>query len=57
MDSYRHHPGRRVASEPDRYFFCEVILWHQGKPRKFRFTIDDATAPGYMLLVAAEETT
>ncbi len=55
VDSYRRDPGRRVVADPDRYFWCELTVWERGRPRGFRFIIDDATAPGYMLVVAAEE--
>lgn len=51
-DTHRPH---RDPTRPDLYFWCELIAWDQGKPRGFRFTVDDARAPGRLFVVAAEE--
>jgi len=55
VDSYRRNPSRRALTDPDRYFWCGLIVWDKGRPRALRFIIDDASAPGYMLVVDAEE--
>lgn len=44
-DSYRHNPDHRAPHDPERYVWGELTVWDHGKPREFRFTIDDATAP------------
>ena len=51
-DRYRQ---ARDPAHPDLYFWFEVTLWDQGRPRSFRFTVDDARAAGYLFLIAAEE--
>ena len=46
---------RPPPREADRYFWCELSMWHQGRLRTFRFSIDDATSPSHTIVVAAEE--
>lgn len=52
-DNHRH---RRDQTHPDLYFWCEVTVWDQERPRRLRFTVDDARAPGHLFLVAVDET-
>ena len=51
-DNYKHV---RDPGHADVYFWFELTVWDQGRPRGFRFTVDDARAVGYLFLVAAEE--
>jgi hypothetical protein len=51
-----NHRAHRDTTHPDLYFFCELTVWDQGRPRGFRFTVDDARATDRLFLVAAEET-
>jgi hypothetical protein len=51
-DQYRH---LRDSEHPDLYFWYVLTVWDQGRPRGFRFTVDDARAPDHLFLVAAEE--
>jgi len=54
-DAYRRTSHHRDEADPDRYFWCELSMGHQGRLRTFRFTIDDATSPSHRFVVAAEE--
>ena len=51
-DNYKHN---RYAARPDLGFWYDLTVWDQGRPRGFRFTVDDARAAGYLFLVAVEE--
>jgi hypothetical protein len=51
-DAHRH---RRLPLHPDLYFWFGLTVWEQGKPRGFRFAVDDARATDRLFLVAAEE--
>jgi hypothetical protein len=51
-DKYKH---LRDAAHPDVYFWFALTVWDQGRPRGFRFTVDDARAPDRLFLVAADE--
>jgi hypothetical protein len=41
-DNYKH---LRDPAYPDVTFWFELTVWDQGRPRGFRFTVDDARAP------------
>jgi len=43
------------AWHPDLYFSFELTVWDHGRPRGFRFSVDDARAPDRLFLVAADE--
>ncbi len=49
------HRHRRDPNHPDLYFFFELTVWDQNRPRGFRFSVDDGLAPDRLFLVAAEE--
>lgn len=49
------HRSRRDPARPDLYFWFGLTVWDQGRPRGFRFTVDDARAADHLFLVAAEE--
>jgi hypothetical protein len=49
------HRSQRDQTHPDLYFWIELNVWDNGVLRRFRFTVDDARAPGHLFLVAAEE--
>ena len=51
-DNYRQ---QRDPAHPDLYFRFELTVWDHERPRGFRFTVDDARAPGHLFVVAAEE--
>ena len=51
-DKYR---SQREPAHPDLYFWCELIVWDQGRPRGFRFLVDDAHATDRLFLTDAEE--
>jgi hypothetical protein len=49
------HRRRRLPTHPDLYFWFGLTVWEKGRPRGFRFTVDDARATDRLFLVAAEE--
>ena len=51
-DNYKHH---RHPAHPDVYFLFELAVWDKGRPRGFRFIVDDATAPDRLFLVGVDE--
>ena len=51
-DAYRQN---RDPSLPDVRFLFELDVWDHGQLRGFRFAVDDAQAPGFLFVVAAEE--
>jgi hypothetical protein len=51
-DNYRQ---QRDHANPDLYFWFELTVWADDRPRGFRFTVDDARAPDHLFLAAAEE--
>jgi hypothetical protein len=55
VDAYRHQQDRRDPDDPDRNFWFELVTPDDGQSRSFRFVVDDATAPGVMIVVEARE--
>jgi hypothetical protein len=50
-----NHRQNRDTTNPDLYFWCELTVWDQGRPRGFRFTVDDARATDRLFIVAVDE--
>ena len=45
----------RDPVRPDLYFWFELTVWDRGRPRGFRFTVDDARATDRLFLVGVDE--
>jgi hypothetical protein len=46
-----NHRLRRHPLHPDFYFWFGLTVWEQGRPRGFRFTVDDARATDRLFIV------
>ena len=53
--NYPRYRQLRDPTNPDLNFWCGFLVWDQGKPRGFRFVVDDTTAAGHLFIVAADE--